>query len=128
MVDPTRVTQVLNNLLYNALRHTPRGGLIVVEATPSADGRAVEVRVTDTGTGIPAADLPHIFDRFYQSGPIRHDGSSGLGLAIVKQLVDAQGGRISVESTEGEGTVIRFTLPRVAARPDRSEWSMLAAG
>jgi signal transduction histidine kinase len=128
MVDPIRVTQVLNNLLYNALRHTPKGGLIVVEAAPCADGRAVEVRVTDTGAGIPTADLPHIFDRFYQSGPIRHDGSSGLGLAIVKQLVEAQGGAIDVESIEGDGTVIRFTLPRVAARPDRSDWSMLAAG
>jgi two-component system sensor histidine kinase BaeS len=102
--------------------------LIVVEATPSADGRTVQVSVTDTGTGIPAQDLPHIFDRFYQSGPIRQDGSSGLGLAIVKQLVEAQGGTIQVNSTEGEGTVVRFTLPRVAAHPDRADWPMRAAG
>ncbi|MGH2557692.1 MAG: sensor histidine kinase, partial [Thermomicrobiales bacterium] len=111
MADPTRVTQVLNNLLYNALRHTPRGGVIVVEAEPLTGGNEIEVRVVDTGTGIEPEKLPHIFDRFYRGGAAREDGGSGLGLAIVKQLVEAQGGRVRAESTPGEGTRICFTLP-----------------
>lgn len=115
LADRTRLGQILNNLLYNALRHTPAGGVIVVEgALLSADG-AVEIAVTDTGTGIAPEDLPHIFTRFYQGDEpdgVRLSDGSGLGLAIVKQLVEAQGGAVRAESTLGEGTTIRFTLPR----------------
>lgn len=111
LADPTRVAQVLNNLLYNALRHTPRGGVIVVQADYLSGSAAVEVRVVDTGTGIAADKLPHIFDRFYRSAAAREDGGSGLGLAIVKQLVEAQGGQGRAASTLGEGTSICFTLP-----------------
>jgi signal transduction histidine kinase len=109
--DQMRVRQVLNNLLYNALRHTPEGGLIVVQARLA--GTMVEVAVSDTGRGIPAEEIDHVFERYYQAERgIRHDEGSGLGLSIVKQLVKAHGGEITVESREGEGTTFRFTLPQ----------------
>jgi two-component system, OmpR family, sensor histidine kinase BaeS len=112
LADRTRLGQIFNNLLYNALRHTPEGGVIVVEAAPARGGAAVEVRVTDTGAGIAPDELPFIFERFYQGVQNgRHDGSGGLGLAIVKQLVEAQGGAIHAHSAPGEGTSICFTLP-----------------
>lgn len=113
LADRTRLRQVLNNLLHNTLRHTPEGGVVVIEALVR-DGE-VEVAVTDTGPGIDPEELPHIFDRYYRterSG--RHQGGSGLGLAIVKQLVEAQGGHVWAESRLGEGTSIRFTLPIAA--------------
>lgn len=113
LADRTRLRQVLNNLLHNALRHTPDGGVVVVEAR--ATGGEIEVAVTDTGTGIAPEELPHIFDRYYRSERSgRHQGGSGLGLAIVKQLVEAQGGRVWAESRPGEGTSIHFTLPMAA--------------
>ncbi|MDQ3653803.1 MAG: HAMP domain-containing histidine kinase [Chloroflexota bacterium] len=109
--DYFRVRQVLNNLLYNSLRHTPEGGLIVVQAKSA--GSMVEVSVSDTGRGIPADEIEHVFERYYQAERgVRHDEGSGLGLSIVKQLVTAHGGEISVESREGEGTTFRFTLPQ----------------
>jgi len=75
---------------------------------------AIEFQVEDTGPGIPQEALPHIFDRFYRADPARdrESGGSGLGLAIAKALVEAHGGRIEVESVEGQGTRFRFTLPR----------------
>ncbi|CAA9536631.1 MAG: Osmosensitive K+ channel histidine kinase KdpD [uncultured Thermomicrobiales bacterium] len=111
--DPTRLRQILNNLLYNALRHTPEGGVIVVDAAPTPDGAAIAVSVTDTGAGIPADDLPHVFARFYRGsrGDRRAEGA-GLGLHIVQQLVEAQGGTIAAESAPGQGATFRFTLPR----------------
>jgi two-component system sensor histidine kinase BaeS len=112
LADRTRLGQIINNLLYNALRHTPAGGVIVVEGLTLPGGAAIEIAVTDTGTGIAQADLPHIFDRFYRGeGGSGGQGSSGLGLAIVKQLVEAQGGTVRAESAPGQGTSIRFTLP-----------------
>ncbi|HEY8597486.1 MAG TPA: ATP-binding protein, partial [Thermomicrobiales bacterium] len=122
LADRTRLGQILNNLLYNALRHTPDGGVIVVEGALLPDGATIEIAVTDTGTGIAPADLPHIFTRFYRGDEpdgARQAGGSGLGLAIVKQLVAAQGGTVRAESTLGEGTSIRFTLPRASARGSR---------
>jgi len=111
LADHLRVRQVLNNLLYNALRHTPEGGLIVVQAKSA--GSMVEVSVSDTGRGIPANEIEHVFERYYQAERgVRHDDGSGLGLSIVKQLVTTHGGEISVESREGEGTTFRFTLPQ----------------
>jgi len=128
-VDPQRVGQVLGNLLSNALTHTPSGGEIVVAARwcpepsgrgPSARGLAegareseVALSVSDTGAGIPAEDLPYIFERFYRADKSRSraTGGTGLGLAIVKQLVEAHGGRIEVESEVGRGTQFTFTLP-----------------
>lgn len=106
-VDPERIRQVLNNLLSNALRYTPRGGTIQVRCSAGDAGRAV-LSVEDSGTGIPPEDLPFIFDRFYKSKDSR---GTGLGLAIARGLVRAHGGEISAYSTPGQGTTIRFTLP-----------------
>lgn len=108
--DPVRLNQILNNLLYNALRHTPVGGVIVVEGQTVCDAM-VELSVMDTGVGITSDDLPHIFDRYFY-GENNHAAGSGLGLAIVRELVEAQGGTIEAESAKGQGTTIRFTLPR----------------
>lgn len=109
--ERARVQQVLGNLLHNALRHTPEGGLIVVDA--GVEGDSVWVTVSDTGIGIAPEDLAHVFDRYYQgerSG--RHAGGSGLGLAVVKQLVEGMGGTVSVTSQIDQGTTFRFSLPR----------------
>jgi signal transduction histidine kinase len=105
--DPERIRQVLNNLLSNALRYTPRGGTVRVRCGAGDAGQAV-VSVEDTGTGIPPEDLPYIFDRFYKSKDSR---GTGLGLAIARGLVRAHGGEISAQSIPGHGTTIRFTLP-----------------
>lgn len=106
-VDAVRIGEVLANLLHNAVRHTPPGGTVRVSADPGGGG-AVAFAVEDTGTGIPADALPHVFERFVK-GP----GSSGagLGLAIAKTLVEAHGGRISAEAGPDGGTVMRFILP-----------------
>ncbi|MCX6067553.1 MAG: ATP-binding protein [Chloroflexi bacterium] len=105
-VDPVRIRQVLSNLIANALRHTPAGGLVRVNYQLE-DGRAL-LEVQDTGPGIPAEDLPHIFERFYKS---TDSGGSGLGLAIARHLVNAHGGTISAESAPASGTTIRISLP-----------------
>jgi len=119
--DPDRVAQVLRNLLVNALRHTPPGGSVTVSA--SCMIRTLEISIADTGEGIAPEDLPHIFERFWRADPARARsrigdeerlaGSTGLGLSVTQSLVEAQGGRIRVESTPGQGTVFRFTLPLV---------------
>ena len=110
-VDPQRIGQVLRNLLDNALTHTPSGGEITVAA--HAEGQWVEVGVRDTGSGIAAEDLPYVFERFYRADKSRSraTGGAGLGLAIARQLVEAHGGRIWVESTEGEGCTFTLALP-----------------
>lgn len=112
--DRTRLRQILVNLLANAVKFTPTGGQVRLHAEESAEG--VVFRVADTGIGIPAKDLPHIFDRFFRvtRGRSRLQGGSGLGLTIVKQAVDAHHGRITVESTEGEGTTFEFVIPRAS--------------
>ncbi|MFB0537222.1 MAG: sensor histidine kinase, partial [Anaerolineae bacterium] len=110
-VDPQRIGQVLRNLLDNGLTHTPPGGEIAIAA--HAEGQWVEVSVRDTGSGIAAEDLPYVFERFYRADKSRSraTGGAGLGLAIAKQLVEAHGGRIWVESTEGEGSTFTLALP-----------------
>ena len=105
-VDPVRMREVLHNLVVNAVRHTPRGGSVRIEAR--ADGPRAVFSVADTGSGIPPDDLPHVFDRFWKSAD---SGGSGLGLAIAKGLVEAHGGEIRAESQPGRGTTVRFTLP-----------------
>lgn len=111
--DPTRLTQIVNNLLHNAIRHTPEGGVVVAEVAPGAEAGSVVLTVRDTGVGVAPEDLPHIFDRFYQGESVR-SGGAGLGLSIVKQLVEIQGGTVAAASTPGEGTVISVVL-RAAA-------------
>lgn len=111
LVDRDRTLQIMGNLLDNALRHTPRGGRINVRVHPPAGG-LLAVEVADTGEGIPREHLPHIFERFYRVDASRARGAgTGLGLAIVDQLARAQGGRVSVESTPGEGSVFTVSFP-----------------
>jgi len=105
-VDPERIRQVLNNLLSNALRYTPRGGAVQVRCGAGGAGE-IGLTVEDTGSGIPAEQLPHVFDRFYKSKDSR---GTGLGLAIAKSLITAQGGKIVADSVPGEGTKIRVSL------------------
>jgi signal transduction histidine kinase len=108
--DETRLRQILGNLLHNAIRHTPEGGMVIVDAR-LCDGYAT-LSVSDTGVGIPADQIDRVFDRFFQlEGTAREEDNSGLGLAIVKDLVHAQGGEISVESEPGRGTTFSFTIP-----------------
>jgi signal transduction histidine kinase len=106
--DRARLLQALANLLDNALRVTPSGGAVTVSGARAND--LVELSVRDTGPGIPAEQLPHLFDRFWQ-GPREQRGGAGLGLAIVKGIVDAHGGRLAVESRVGEGTSFRMWIP-----------------
>jgi len=109
--DYDRLYQVLANLLTNALRHTPENGEIVLRSQFTTDG--VQITVSDTGTGIPADDLPYIFDRFWRGDKsrTRTEGSSGLGLAITRQLVLAHGGTITVESVVRKGTIFTIEIP-----------------
>ena len=106
-IDPLRIREVLTNLVANALRYTRRGGQVTVVLRDRTD--SVEVRVADTGAGIPQEDLPRIFDRFYKGAG---SSGSGLGLTIARNLVEAHGGRIRAESHPGAGTTMLFSLPR----------------
>ena len=110
-IDWQRISQVLHNLLENAVAHTGRGGKITISAARKGDW--VEIGVADTGEGIPAEDLPNIFERFYRvdKSRARATGGSGLGLTIAKRLVEAHGGRIEAQSKLGKGSRFSFTLP-----------------
>lgn len=110
-VDADRIAQVLDNLVSNALRYTPAGGRIILSGQ-RANGN-VQLRVQDTGPGIPPQDLPHLFDRFYRADKSRqrHAGGSGLGLAIAKSIVQNHGGRIWAESKLGDGSAFILELP-----------------
>jgi signal transduction histidine kinase len=110
-IDSRRIGEVLRNLLENAVAHTGKGDIITMTARPLA--KWVEVSVTDTGEGIPAKDLPNIFERFYRvdKSRARATGGSGLGLTIAKRLVEAHGGKIEVQSELGKGSRFSFTVP-----------------
>jgi signal transduction histidine kinase len=109
--DPDRLKQLLLNLVSNALKYTPEGGTVILSL--SRDAQSAFVTVADTGIGIPEADLPHIFDRFYRvdKARARAMGGTGLGLSIAKWIVDAHGGQLSVISTVGEGSTFTIQLP-----------------
>jgi len=108
--DEGRLEQVLANLLRNAIRHTPPGGIVVLRAAAVESG--VQIQVCDTGEGIAVEDLPHIWERFYRGaeGRQRDAGGAGLGLALVKELTEAMGGTVAVERARGEGTCFNVTL------------------
>ncbi len=116
--DKDRIEQVLVNIVSNAIKYTPEHGTVTVECT----ARLTEavVTVTDTGIGIPEADLPRIFERFYRVDKARSRkmGGTGLGLAIAREIVEAHGGRISIISRKGRGTVVRVLLPIYGAPED----------
>ena len=111
LADRARLAQAISNLLDNAIRLTPAGGAVTLRASSARD--LVEFAVADTGPGIAAEQLPHLFDRFWQ-GTRERRGSAGLGLTIVKGVVEAHGGRLFVESKPGEGTTFRFWIPVAA--------------
>ncbi len=113
LVDHDRIEHVFDNLIVNAIQHTARGGTIRIEA--AAQGERVHFAVEDSGEGIPAAELPRVFEKFYRIPTSRHQGGAGLGLAIVREIVLAHGGEIEVRSAPGKGTRFTFTLP---AGPD----------
>src|SRR5688572_3881261 len=115
--DRERIVQLMTNLIGNSLKFTPRGGAVSVRL--DLREAAVAIEVSDTGHGIPADELPRIFERFYRgtnTGDARASGS-GLGLAIVRSIVDMHGGEIDLVSRIGEGTEFRITLPREAVAP-----------
>jgi signal transduction histidine kinase len=104
--------QAFGNLIDNALKHTPRGGTITVSLLPAGNG--IEVVISDTGQGIPAAELQRVMERFYQVDKARSPGqerSLGLGLAIAREIVQAHHGQIRIESVEGRGTTVSVSLP-----------------
>jgi two-component system sensor histidine kinase BaeS len=111
MADADRAAQILDNLLDNAIRHSFAGSTVNVSF--QRQGGELQCSVSDSGSGIPAAHLPFIFERFYRAEAARdrQSGGSGLGLAIVRALAQAQGGRVAAESVEGKGTTITFWLP-----------------
>lgn len=114
--DPDRIEEALGILVDNACKYTHNGGLVSVTTRRHRD--RVVVEVSDTGVGIPAEDLPNVFDRFYRSDLSRskETGGFGLGLAIAKHIIDASGGTISVRSTLGQGSSFEVTLPRQKVR------------
>jgi two-component system, OmpR family, sensor histidine kinase BaeS len=115
--DRDRLRQVIAALVDNALRHTPAGGTVEVGAEIA--GRIVSIIVRDNGPGVPPADLPHVFERFYQADAARDrsTGGSGLGLAIVRALVEAQGGAVRAANRATGGAEFRVELPRRAPGP-----------
>lgn len=116
--DAGRLNQVLSNLVVNALRHTPTGGMITL--TASRHDHFARITIADTGEGIAAEDLPFLFDRFWRGDRARthSDGvGSGLGLAIARQLVQAHGGQIAVQSEVGRGTTFMIDLPLLSKQP-----------
>lgn len=127
-VDRTRMQHVFANLLDNALRFTPAGGTVRVTADADADDRGlVRFAVSDTGSGIPCQHLGRVFERFFRVPGQRGQSGAGLGLAIAKDIVEAHGGHIRVESTEGAGARLEFTL-RAATGATRPEVGLPAAG
>ena len=109
--DSARLAQVLGNLVENALRHAPHGGMVTVSARPVTARHGVAIEVADDGPGIPEAALPHLFDRFYRVEAARSPGGSGLGLAIVRTLVEAHGGTVTASNRDTRGALFAIWLP-----------------
>ena len=115
VADPHRLEQAVQNLAANALRHTPPGGKVTLGARRDDD--QVRITVSDTGAGIPAEHLPHVFDRFYKADQSRsHSGGSGLGLSIVKAIVERHGGSVAVRSKPNVETTFEISLPGLSRR------------
>ncbi len=112
--DAQRLREVLLILLDNAFKYTARGGNVAVRL--AAGGSTVRLAVADDGRGIPAADLPHVFDRFYRvdKARSREMGGTGLGLAIARWIAEEHGGTVGLESMDGEGTTVTVELPSTA--------------
>jgi two-component system sensor histidine kinase BaeS len=108
--DPRWLHQVVTNLLTNALKFTPADGRVTVRS--GTQGPSAVLRVTDTGAGIPADELPHIFERFWRGRQAAHTSGSGIGLAVAAELARAHGGQLAASSEPGRGTEMTLTLPR----------------
>ena len=124
--DPSRLRQLVTNLVDNAIRFTEPGGVVTLRVEAAAD-RAT-LWVTDTGIGIPAADLPHIFDRFYQANSARSSGGHGLGLSICRWIAKAHGGTIEAASAEGGGAQFTVRLPLARLASPHAEKTFTRAG
>ncbi|MCC5909743.1 MAG: sensor histidine kinase [Clostridiaceae bacterium] len=111
IVDMEKLERVFTNLLTNALKHTSNEGIIQLSFNFTANKKNLLIKISDTGTGIPQEDLPHIFDRFYMVSKARQTNSSGLGLTIVKEIVEYHGGEVWVQSEVGKGSDFFFILP-----------------
>jgi signal transduction histidine kinase len=113
LADAGRIKQVLVNLLDNAIKYTPNGGEVAVSVSTVGATQLAILEVSDTGIGIPAGSLPHVFERFYRSDKARtrESGGTGLGLSIARAISKAHGGTMSIESEEGRGTRVRLELP-----------------
>lgn len=124
--DPDRLKQLLLNLAGNAIKYTPPEGSVTLSVWP--DGPEALISVADTGEGIPAEDLPHIFERFYRvdKARARKQGGAGLGLSIAYWIAEAHGGRLSVKSTVGKGTTFTVSLPRQIPPPESLAETMTA--
>jgi len=117
--DSKQIARVFVNLVHNAIKFTPSGGMIIIGTSPQVEGRTQRFFVRDTGVGIRPEELPRIFERFYKSDRARSKadfigpggGGSGLGLAIARHVIEAHGGHITVESIVGQGSTFTFTLP-----------------
>jgi signal transduction histidine kinase len=107
--DRDRLRQALANVVDNAVKYTPHGGRISIAA--SREGTAVRIEVSDTGPGIPPADLPRIWDRLYRGDQSRAERGLGLGLSLVRAIVTAHGGTVEVRSTPGQGSTFIIMLP-----------------
>jgi signal transduction histidine kinase len=114
-VNRRMIQRILSNLLDNALKYTPPGGAVKISVSKK-DGRQVVVEVRDTGIGIPAQDLPHVFERFYRCDHSRSEPGTGLGLSLAKAFARAHQGDITVTSTVGQGSTFTLTLPRSRLR------------
>ena len=118
LVDKERIEHVFDNLMTNALRHTDRGGTIILRAA-AAEG-TVQFSVEDTGEGIPAQFVPRVFDKFFRIPGTKHHGGAGLGLAIVHEIIVSHAGQIGVQSTTGKGTTFTFSLPAATVSQDEA--------
>jgi two-component system phosphate regulon sensor histidine kinase PhoR len=110
LIDEAMIGRVINNLVHNAVKFTPEGGIITVSAVPLDED--VEIAVADNGPGIPREEQKRVFERFYKADRARSGGGTGLGLAIARHIVEGHGGRIWVESAPGQGATFRFTVPK----------------
>ncbi|HEY0753653.1 MAG TPA: ATP-binding protein [Ktedonobacteraceae bacterium] len=115
LVDPGRLEQVLHNLLHNAVRHTPPGGIVAVIVEYKE--QLLSLRVSDTGEGIAPEKLSHIWERFYQGEQLIQESGASLGLTLIKEWIEVMGGSVAVESVVGQGSCFTLRIPYAGSCP-----------